>query len=391
MQAVGLLPTAAETLVVVSLRAARRERARRGAAPARRRRREGSELRKYHSQPQTLPAQSARSSHRAKLDFMQLSASPYEERLTAPRSWWAISFLVGVALALVFLPFGTLPMLGALVGGTAVAAVAASAYGSIRIRVVGGASDRRRGADSGHGPRPGGGPGRGGGARLAHPQGRHPRLHAAALPTFRRPCAWRSRTRRTRRRTCICRPGSRSAWRPRSTRHARASSAADRGGGPEGSQGPVRCVARRSVSRVADRLGWCDHAARSRCRASRAGAPSGRSTGPLRDGAGAADERASAAERRARGDRVPPMSHGGGPGPPVQGGGHGALGARAPLLSAPVPGISPIRSGSAGSSSGGSCASSSQGTCISAGPCGCGPRPAWCRGGSSPLRPPRRP
>ncbi|MEU0784906.1 DUF3093 domain-containing protein [Streptomyces sp. NPDC006173] len=68
---------------------------------------------------------------------MQLSASPYEERLTAPRSWWVISFLVGLALALVFLPFGTLPMLGALVGGTAVAAVAASAYGSIRIRVVG--------------------------------------------------------------------------------------------------------------------------------------------------------------------------------------------------------------------------------------------------------------
>lgn len=68
---------------------------------------------------------------------MQLSASPYEERLTAPRSWWVISFLVGLAMALVFLPFGTLPMLGALVGGTAVAAVAASAYGSIRIRVVG--------------------------------------------------------------------------------------------------------------------------------------------------------------------------------------------------------------------------------------------------------------
>jgi hypothetical protein len=68
---------------------------------------------------------------------MQLSASPYEERLTAPRSWWVISFLVGLAMALVFLPFGTLPMLGALVAGTAVAATAASAYGSIRIRVVG--------------------------------------------------------------------------------------------------------------------------------------------------------------------------------------------------------------------------------------------------------------
>lgn len=69
---------------------------------------------------------------------MQLSATPYEERLTAPRSWWLISLLVGVSFALILLPFGTLPLLGGLVGGTAVAAVAASAYGSLRIRVVGG-------------------------------------------------------------------------------------------------------------------------------------------------------------------------------------------------------------------------------------------------------------
>ncbi|MEV8596981.1 DUF3093 domain-containing protein [Streptomyces sp. NPDC052013] len=69
---------------------------------------------------------------------MQLSAAPYEERLTAPRSWWLISFLVGVSLALILLPFGTLPMLGGLAGGTAVAAVVASSYGSVRIRVVGG-------------------------------------------------------------------------------------------------------------------------------------------------------------------------------------------------------------------------------------------------------------
>jgi hypothetical protein len=69
---------------------------------------------------------------------MQLSAAPYEERLTAPRSWWLISFLVGVSMALIFLPFGTLPMLAGLVGGTAAASVAASSYGSIRIRVVGG-------------------------------------------------------------------------------------------------------------------------------------------------------------------------------------------------------------------------------------------------------------
>ncbi|EPD65649.1 MULTISPECIES: DUF3093 domain-containing protein [unclassified Streptomyces] len=69
---------------------------------------------------------------------MQLSTTPYEERLTAPRSWWLISFLVGVSFALILLPFGTLPLLGGLVGGTAVAAVMASSYGSVRIRVVGG-------------------------------------------------------------------------------------------------------------------------------------------------------------------------------------------------------------------------------------------------------------
>ena len=45
--------------------------------------------------------------------------------------------LVGIAMALVFLPFGALPLLGGLVGGTAVSAVVASSYGSIRIRVVG--------------------------------------------------------------------------------------------------------------------------------------------------------------------------------------------------------------------------------------------------------------
>ncbi|MDW4906572.1 DUF3093 domain-containing protein [Streptomyces sp. ADMS] len=70
---------------------------------------------------------------------MLLSASPYEERLTAPRSWWLISFLVGVSFALILLPFGTLPLLGGLVGGTAAASVAASSYGSVRIRIVGGA------------------------------------------------------------------------------------------------------------------------------------------------------------------------------------------------------------------------------------------------------------
>ncbi|MFJ6559815.1 DUF3093 domain-containing protein [Streptomyces sp. NPDC091412] len=69
---------------------------------------------------------------------MQLSAQPYEERLTAPRSWWLISLLMGISCALILLPFGTLPMLGGLAGGTAAAAVVVSSYGSPRIRVVGG-------------------------------------------------------------------------------------------------------------------------------------------------------------------------------------------------------------------------------------------------------------
>ncbi|KOT65371.1 MULTISPECIES: DUF3093 domain-containing protein [Streptomyces] len=61
----------------------------------------------------------------------------YEERLTAPRSWWVIAGLIGVACALMLLPLGTLPMLGGLIGGAALAAVAVSSYGSVRIRVVG--------------------------------------------------------------------------------------------------------------------------------------------------------------------------------------------------------------------------------------------------------------
>ncbi|MEU8583092.1 DUF3093 domain-containing protein [Streptomyces abikoensis] len=64
---------------------------------------------------------------------------PYEERLTAPRSWWVIAVLAGVAMALILLPLGTLPMLGGLIGGSALSAMAVSSYGSARIRVVGGA------------------------------------------------------------------------------------------------------------------------------------------------------------------------------------------------------------------------------------------------------------
>jgi hypothetical protein len=69
---------------------------------------------------------------------MQPSAPHYEERLTAPGSWWVITALVGVAGGLVVLPLGPLPMLGGLIGAAAVAAVVVSSYGSVRIRVVAG-------------------------------------------------------------------------------------------------------------------------------------------------------------------------------------------------------------------------------------------------------------
>jgi hypothetical protein len=65
--------------------------------------------------------------------------APYDERLTAPRSWWLIAALAGVAAALILLPLGTVPMLAGLVVVGALAAVVVSAYGSVRIRVVAGA------------------------------------------------------------------------------------------------------------------------------------------------------------------------------------------------------------------------------------------------------------
>ncbi|MFC7302729.1 DUF3093 domain-containing protein [Streptomyces monticola] len=69
---------------------------------------------------------------------MQLSAENYDERLTAPRSWWVITGLIGISGGLILLPLGALPMLGGLIGAAALAAVAVSSYGSARIRVVAG-------------------------------------------------------------------------------------------------------------------------------------------------------------------------------------------------------------------------------------------------------------
>ncbi|CAG6397514.1 DUF3093 domain-containing protein [Streptomyces cocklensis] len=63
---------------------------------------------------------------------------PYDERLTVPRSWWFLAIAAGVAVALILLPFGPLPLLAGLVGGAALSMMAVSSYGSARIRVVAG-------------------------------------------------------------------------------------------------------------------------------------------------------------------------------------------------------------------------------------------------------------
>ncbi|GAA2448845.1 DUF3093 domain-containing protein [Streptomyces macrosporus] len=61
----------------------------------------------------------------------------YDERLTAPRSWWSITVLTGISVGLALFPYGLLAALGGLVVGTALAAVGVSAYGSARVRVIG--------------------------------------------------------------------------------------------------------------------------------------------------------------------------------------------------------------------------------------------------------------
>ncbi|MER8067630.1 DUF3093 domain-containing protein [Streptomyces sp. NPDC094034] len=67
---------------------------------------------------------------------MEPSAARYDERLTAPPSWWGIAALIAVAGGLITLPMGVLPMLGGVIGAGALAAAGVSAYGSARIRVV---------------------------------------------------------------------------------------------------------------------------------------------------------------------------------------------------------------------------------------------------------------
>ncbi|MEV4944750.1 DUF3093 domain-containing protein [Streptomyces sp. NPDC053755] len=64
------------------------------------------------------------------------SAPGFDERLTAPRSWWVIVALLGLSGGLVTFPLGTVATLVGLIAAAALAAVTVSSYGSARIRVV---------------------------------------------------------------------------------------------------------------------------------------------------------------------------------------------------------------------------------------------------------------
>ncbi|MFE0646553.1 DUF3093 domain-containing protein [Streptomyces sp. NPDC058877] len=65
-------------------------------------------------------------------------APRFDERLTAPGSWWVIVGLLGLSGGLIMFPLGTVPMLGGLIAAAVLAGVAVSSYGSARIRVVAG-------------------------------------------------------------------------------------------------------------------------------------------------------------------------------------------------------------------------------------------------------------
>ncbi|MFI5638210.1 DUF3093 domain-containing protein [Streptomyces goshikiensis] len=69
---------------------------------------------------------------------MQPSPAHHDERLTAPRSWWGVAALTGLACALMLLPLGGPALLAGLVGGGALAGALVSSYGSARVRVVNG-------------------------------------------------------------------------------------------------------------------------------------------------------------------------------------------------------------------------------------------------------------
>ncbi|MGY3339236.1 hypothetical protein ACVW0K_005335 [Streptomyces filamentosus] len=66
------------------------------------------------------------------------AAPRFDERLAVPGSWWVIVCLLALSGGLITFPLGTVPLLGGLIVVGVAAGVAASSYGSARIRVVAG-------------------------------------------------------------------------------------------------------------------------------------------------------------------------------------------------------------------------------------------------------------
>ncbi|MFE3830690.1 DUF3093 family protein [Streptomyces sp. NPDC059092] len=60
----------------------------------------------------------------------------FDERPTAPKTWWAIAALFGLAFALVFLPYGGAASFIGLLAGAGLAGLFVSKQGSVRIRVT---------------------------------------------------------------------------------------------------------------------------------------------------------------------------------------------------------------------------------------------------------------
>ncbi|MFF8642940.1 MULTISPECIES: DUF3093 family protein [unclassified Streptomyces] len=60
----------------------------------------------------------------------------YEERLSVPRSWWALVALGGFGLGLGAIPFGVMAAVITATAGIAVAAAIVHAHGSVRILVT---------------------------------------------------------------------------------------------------------------------------------------------------------------------------------------------------------------------------------------------------------------
>ncbi|CAM5613750.1 DUF3093 domain-containing protein [Streptomyces narbonensis] len=89
------------------------------------------------SEPSPVPSAEATSAAPAASSPAAV-APRFDERLTAPRSWWVIAGLLGLSGGLVMYPLGAVPTLAGVIVAAVLAGAAVSSYGSARVRVVAG-------------------------------------------------------------------------------------------------------------------------------------------------------------------------------------------------------------------------------------------------------------